>query len=121
MFSENKINKQQPTTQCFVHIFHINIEDLYNKLIDPYFVPDIFFQKSKLVSMKRQTNMADEGNEITLEITADYVFTYAVENSINQPNFKSFTHRCINAHTMFASFIITWNFYWDSVNQVTLF
>ena len=102
---------QQSATRCFVHIFHINIEDLYNKLIDPYFVPNVFFQKSKFVSMKCQTNMADEGNEITLEITADYVFTYTVENTINQANFKSFTHRCINAHTMFASFIITWNFH----------
>ena len=79
MSSENKSNVQQATTQSFVHIFHINIEDLYTKLIDPYFVPDIFFQNSKLVSMKRQTNMADEGNEITLEITADYIFTYRVE------------------------------------------
>ena len=48
MLSENKIKIQQAATQSFVHIFHINIEDLYNKLIDPYFVLDIFFQNSFL-------------------------------------------------------------------------
>lgn len=105
----------------FSHVFNLSLDLLYSIFISPKFLPYVFFNKSELLSMKKNTDMADEGNEITLRIINQYTFTFKVEKTINKKNFKSFTHRCISSSAMFASFIVTFNFFWNSIDKNTLF
>lgn len=105
----------------FSHVFNIPFNVFYSTFIEKNFLPYVVFNKSELISMLRDTDMADEGNEITLRIINQYTFTFKVENKISRPNFKSFTHRCINSPTMFASFIVTFNFFWNSLEKNTVF
>lgn len=104
----------------FSHVYKLSLDLLYSIFISPKFLPYVFFNKSELLSMKKSTDMADEGNEITLRIINQYTFTFKVEKTINKKNFKSFTHRCISSTAMFASFIITFNFFWNSIDKNTL-
>lgn len=106
---------------AFSHVFNIPFDVFYSTFIEKNFLPYVFFNKSELISMSRDTDMADEGNEITLRIINQYTFTFRVENKISRPNFKSFTHRCINSPTMFASFIVIFNFFWNSLEKNTVF
>ena len=105
----------------FSHVFNIPFDVFYYTFIEKNFLPYVFFNKSELISMARDTDMADEGNEITLTIVNQYTVTFKVENKISRPNFKSFTHRCINSPTMFASFIVIFNFFWNSLEKNTVF
>lgn len=106
----------------FSHIYKIPLDVLYNKFISNDFLPFVFFSnKTELVSMKRYTNMADEGNVISLKILDQYTFTFLVENCISNKNFRTFTHRCINSPAMFASYICIFSFFWDSLEHNTIF
>lgn len=105
----------------FSHTFNLSLDLFYSTFISPNFLPYIFFNRTEILSMKKNTNMADEGNEITLKIINQYTFTFRVEKTINKKNFKSFTHRCISSSVMFASFIVTFNFFWNSIDKNTLF
>ena len=105
----------------FSHVFNLSLDLLYSIFISPKFLPYVFFNKSELLSMKKNTDMADEGNEITLRIINQYTFTFRVEKTINKKKFKSFTQRCISSSAMFASYIVTFNFFWNSIDKNTLF
>lgn len=105
----------------FSHVYKVPLDTLYNTFISNDVLPFVFFNKTELVSMKRYTNMADEGNVISLKILDQYTFTFLVENCISNKNFKTFTHRCINSPAMFASYICIFNFFWDSLEHCTIF
>ena len=105
----------------FSHVYKVPLDTLYNTFISNDVLPFVFFNKTELVSMKRYTNMADEGNVISLKILDQYTFTFLVENCISNKNFKTFTHRCINSPAMFASYICIFSFFWDSLEHTTIF
>ena len=105
----------------YIYIFHINIDLLYNTFITQEFLPNIFFNKSKISSIKNNTNLAEEGNEIEIETSINHnKFKIKVINSINTPFYKSFTHDIIEKPTLFAGFTTTFNFFWDSIEQITI-
>ena len=105
----------------YIYIFHINIDLLYNTFITQEFLPNIFFNKSKISSIKNNTNLAEEGNEIEIETSINHnKFKIKVINSINTPFYKSFTHDIIEKPTLFAGFTTTFNFFWDSIEQVSI-
>ena len=45
--------------KTFTYIFQTNIETLYLLFIEPSFFPNIFFNKSKLISMKKNTTITE--------------------------------------------------------------
>ena len=105
----------------YIYIFHINIDLLYNTFITQEFLPNIFFNKSKISSIKNNTNLAEEGNEIEIETSINHnKFKIKVINSINTPFYKSFTHDIIEKPTLFAGFTTTFNFFWDSIEMKIL-
>ena len=114
---QEKHTNEIVSQNSFSHVFNIPFDVFYSTFIEKNFLPYVVFNKSELISMLRDTDMADEGNEITLRIINQYTFTLKVENKISRPNFKSFTHRCINSPTMFASFIVKG---WSVVVQLLL-
>jgi hypothetical protein len=121
--NNNIINELQNEflDNSYNYIFHVNIEILYNLFIAPDFLPNTFFNKSKLTSMKNKTNAAEEGNEIEIESSSNHnKFKMRVLNSINTPYYKSFTHDIIEKPTLFAGFTTTFNFFWDSIEQITI-
>lgn len=120
---ENTLLKNDSDSQenCYVYVFHVNIEFLYNLFISPEFLTDVFFGKSRISSMKYNTNLADEGNEIEIETSGNHnKFKIKVINVINTPFYKSFTHDIIDKPALFAGFTSTFSFYWDSIEQVSI-
>lgn len=118
---QDKKQAKKSGKSSYAHLFHVNIETLYQTFIHPNFLPLVFFKNTKLVSMERNTSMADEGNKITLNLMNKYTFTFLVEKCVNEHEFKSFTHKCIQSPPTFATYTLTFNFYWDSVEKNTAF
>ena len=118
---QDKKQAKKSGKSSYAHVFHVNIETLYQTFIHPNFLPLVFFKNTKLVSMERNTSMADEGNKITLNLMNKYTFTFLVEKCVNEHEFKSFTHKCIQSPPTFATYTLTFNFYWDSVEKNTAF
>ena len=124
-FSQTKGNLLIEDTEFpenkYIYIFHVNLDLLFNIFILPEFLPNIFFNKSKIASMKNNTNFAEEGNEIEIETSVNHnKFKIKVINSINTQFYKSFTHDIIEKPTLFAGFTTTFNFFWDSIEQVSI-
>ncbi len=124
-FSQTKGNLLIEDTEFpenkYIYIFHVNLDLLFNIFILPEFLPNIFFNKSKITSMKNNTNIAEEGNEIEIETSVNHnKFKIKVINSINTQFYKSFTHDIIEKPTLFAGFTTTFNFFWDSIEQVSI-
>ena len=115
------IDNAQFPENTYIYIFHVDIELLFNIFILPEFLPNIFFNKSKILSMKNNTNFAEEGNEIEIETSVNHIkFKIKLINLINTPFYKSFTHDIIEKPTLFAGFTTTFNFFWDSIEQVSI-
>ena len=64
--------------------------------------------------------MSEIGNEIILQ-TGQYTFKLVVKNSKNTPIYKSFTHKVVEKPLLMADFETKFNFYWDSIEQITIF
>ena len=106
--------------KTFTYIFQTNIETLYLLFIEPSFFPNIFFNKSKLQSMKNNTTITEEGNEFEIINNNRYKFKMKVVKSINTSYFKSFTHDLIEKPPLLAGFSATYNFYYDSIQNVSI-
>ena len=126
----NKINESKKQTQShlsnefpkktFTYKFQTNIEKLYLLFIEPSFFPNIYYNKSKIISMKNNTTITEEGNEFEIINFNGYKIKMKVIKSINNIYYKSFTHDLIEKPPLLAGFYATYNFYFDSIENVSI-
>ena len=107
--------------RSFYYIFHSPLDKVYNIFRTPNLHCCIFFQNLSLVSMKRDTSFDESGNEITVELNKKYQYKFIVENVINLPYYKSFTHRSTSHPPSVTDFVNTYGFYWNSTDKSTIF
>lgn len=106
----------------FFYIFRAPIEKVYNIFISPNLLTCTFFQNAKILSMKREeSNLDASGNEVTIIWNNNHQFSFRIDNTINLPYFKMFTHRSIANPSNFAPFEHTFSFFWNSTDKVTVF
>ena len=117
------IQKQSDNHQIYHHVYPLPIDQIYDAMKDPKFISENIFLKSKLISIKDtdENDLDKEGNEIVCEVMGKFEIKLVVENVIKKKDYKSFTHKCISVPPLFASFQLTFHFYWDSVNASTVF
>ncbi len=107
--------------RSFYYIFHSPLDKVYNIFKTPSLHCCIFFQNLSLVSMKRDTSFDESGNEITVELNKKYQYKFVVENVINLPYYKSFTHKSTSHPPSVTDFVNTYGFYWNSTDKSTIF
>ena len=120
------MEERQPETnvdekRSFYYIFHSPLDKVYNIFKTPSLHCCIFFQNLSLISMKRDTSFDESGNEITVELNRKYQYKFVVENVINLPYYKSFTHRSTSHPPSVTDFVNTYGFYWNSTDKSTIF
>ena len=106
--------------KSFTHIFKIHIDTLFETFSQASFLCNTFFNKTKIISISKNQSMCEIGNEITLQ-TGQYTFKLVVKNSENTSIYKSFTHKVVEKPLLMADFESKFNFYWDSIEQITIF
>ena len=107
--------------RSFYYIFHSPLDKVYNIFKTPSLHCCIFFQNLSLISMKKDTSFDESGNEITVELNKKYQYKFVVENVINLPYYKSFTHKSISHPPSVTDFVNTYGFYWNSTDKSTIF
>ena len=107
--------------RSFYYIFHSPLDKVYNIFRTPSLHCCIFFQNLSLISMKKDTSFDESGNEITVELNKKYQYKFVVENVINLPYYKSFTHKSTSHPPSATDFINTYGFYWNSTDKSTIF
>ena len=116
----DKINNNENFKKNFTHIFKVHIDTLYETFSQASFLCNTFFNKTKIISISKTQSMNEIGNEITLQ-SGQYTFKLVVEKSKNTSIYKSFTHKVIEKPLLMAGFETKFNFYWDSIEQITIF
>ena len=106
--------------RSFYYIFHSPLDKVYNIFKTPSLHCCIFFQNLSLLSMKKDT-FDESGNEIAVELNKKYQYKFIVENVINLPYYKSFTHKSISHPPSATDFCNTYGFYWNSTDKSTIF
>ena len=104
--------------RSFYYIFHSPLDKVYNIFKTPSLHCNIFFQNLSLKTMKKDSSLDESGNEITVELNKKYQYKFVVDNVINLPYYKSFTHKSIS-HP--STTINTYGFYWNSTDKSTIF
>ena len=107
--------------RSFYYIFHSPLDKVYNIFKTPSLHCCIFFQNLSLLSMKKDTSFDESGNEITVELNKKYQYKFIVENVINLPYYKSFTHKSTSHPPSVTDFVNTYGFYWNSTDKSTIF
>ena len=107
--------------KSFYYIFHSPLDKVYNIFKTPSLHCCIFFQNLSLISMKRDSSFDESGNEITVEFNKKYQYKFIVENVINLPYYKSFTHKSTSHPPSVTDFANTYGFYWNSTDKSTIF
>jgi hypothetical protein len=107
--------------KSFYYIFHSPLDKVYNIFKTPSLHCCIFFQNLSLISMKRDSSFDESGNEITVEFNKKYQYKFVVENVINLPYYKSFTHKSTSHPPSVTDFVNTYGFYWNSTDKSTIF
>ena len=107
--------------RSFYYIFHSPLDKVYNIFKTPSLHCCIFFQNLSLISMKKDTSFDESGNEITVELNKKYQYKFVVENVINLPYYKSFTHKSTSHPPSATDFVNTYGFYWNSTDKSTIF
>jgi hypothetical protein len=113
-------NNNENFKKIFTHIFKIHIDTLFETFSQPSFLCNTFFNKTKIISISKNQSMSEIGNEIILQ-TGQYTFKLVVKNSENTSIYKSFTHKVVEKPLLMADFESKFNFYWDSIEQITIF
>ena len=119
MEDQQEINIEEK--RSFYYIFHSPLDKLYNIFKTPSLHCNIFFQNLSLISMKKDSSFDESGNEITVELNKKFQYKFLVDNVINLPYYKSFTHKSISHPSTTTDFINTYGFYWNSTDKSTIF
>ena len=105
----------------FYYIFHSPLEKVYNVFKNPSLHFYLFFPKLSLNNIKSNTPLDEVGSEYTLESTSKDKYVFVVENVIDLPYHKSFTHRSISHPPSCPDFSNNFSFYWNSTDKNTIF
>lgn len=111
-------------TECQIseyHIFHDPLDPVYNAFISLNLISTVCKGQVKIESVKRNTTLDDDGNEITFVSINNNSFTFRTENTIKSKYQKSFNLRCIFYPPFLSPFTIFFHFYWDTISEVTVF
>ena len=119
MEDQQEINIEEK--RSFYYIFHSPLDKVYNIFKTPSLHCNIFFQNLSLISMKKDSSFDESGNEITVELNKKFQYKFLVDNVINLPYYKSFTHKSISHPSTTTDFINTYGFYWNSTDKSTIF
>ena len=119
MEDQQEINSEEK--RSFYYIFHSPLDKVYNIFKTPSLHCNIFFQNLSLISMKKDSSFDESGNEIIIELNKKYQYKLVVDNVINLPYYKSFTHKSISHPSSTTDFINTYGFYWNSTDKSTIF
>ena len=119
MEDQQEINIEEK--RSFYYIFHSPLDKVYNIFKTPSLHCYIFVQNLSLISMKKDTSFDESGNEITVELNKKYQYKFIVENVINLPYYKSFTHKSTSHPPSVTDFVNTYGFYWNSTDKSTIF
>ena len=119
MDDQQEINIEEK--RSFYYIFHSPLDKVYNIFKTPSLHCNIFFQNLSLISMKKDSSFDESGNEITVELNKKFQYKFLVDNVINLPYYKSFTHKSISHPSTTTDFINTYGFYWNSTDKSTIF
>ena len=119
MEDQQEINIEEK--HSFYYIFHSPLDKVYNIFKTPSLHCNIFFQNLSLISMKKDSSFDESGNEITVELNKKFQYKFLVDNVINLPYYKSFTHKSISHPSTTTDFINTYGFYWNSTDKSTIF
>ena len=119
MEDQQEINIEEK--RSFYYIFHSPLDKVYNIFKTPSLHCNIFFQNLSLISMKKDSSFDESGNEITVELNKKFQYKFQVDNVINLPYYKSFTHKSISHPSTTTDFINTYGFYWNSTDKSTIF
>lgn len=119
---KNNKQKSSPNHQVYHHFFPVSLNTLYNLIKDPNFISENIFQKSKIISIKEteESDYDKPGNEIECEVMGKFEIKLVVENVIEEETYRSFTHKCISVPPLFASFSLSYHFYYDSIKNGTV-
>ncbi len=131
-------NVQEPSKPSFYHIFHSPVDKVYNVFTNPSLFTKIFFQNKASIHLYKINNSSNNNNdniinyngELNNNISLDYVgaefsfiyegrteYKFIVENVINLPYYKSFTHKNLSSKNILNTF----GFLWDSADKTTIF
>ena len=105
----------------FSHIFNDNLERIYEGFKR---ANSLAVEFKKLISNLKfhKGNDLDEINaEFSLCYKNYYHFNFIVENVIQTPFFRSIVHKTISIDELPIIMTFTYNFYWDSINNKTIF
>ena len=116
-----EIDSNSSSKQSFYYIFHSPLDKVYNIFRTPNLFTSTFFQNIKIISMKRETTLDDTGNEFNIIWNNSLQYNFKVDNTVNLPYFKSFTHKSLNNPPSTSDFINTFSFFWNSTDKVTIF
>ena len=119
MEDQQEINIEEK--RSFYYIFHSPLDKVYNIFKTPSLHCNIFFQNLSLISMKKDSSFDESGNEITVELNKKFQYRFLVDNVINLPYYKSFTHKSVSHPSTTTDFINTYGFYWNSTDKSTIF
>ncbi len=72
-----------------------------------------FFEKVKIQSIIPESCFDELNTIISIIYNNNLNYTFKVENVINLPYFKSFTHKSINNPPFFSDFKNTFNLFWN--------
>ena len=116
-----KLDLTYNAKQSFYFIYHCPLEIVYKTFADTNVikVPSL-----EIVSMKRPNPLDDAGNEVCIKFLIKertYVYSFRIENVVDQPHFKSFTHRSISNPCDCSDFILNYSFLWNSTDKTTIF
>ena len=118
---ENQQEANVDEKRSFYYIFHSPLDKVYNIFKTPSLHCNIFFQNLSLISMKKDSSFDESGNEITVELNKKFQYKFLVDNVINLPYYKSFTHKSVSHPSTTTDFINTYGFYWNSTDKSTIF
>ena len=104
----------------FFQLFHIYINDLWDYFRSSSFVPSYFYEKCRIINFQDLDNSVRENDLLELQLQEQGLnFKIKIENIIDTPNYKSFTHKSLEVPDGFSSFLINISLYLCTVHQYT--
>ena len=116
-----KENINADDNNSFYYIFHSPLDIVYNIFKTPSLHFYVLLPNLSLTAIKSDTPLDEVGTKYTIESCKKEKYVFIVENTINLPYHKSFTHKAINHPESCPDFSNIFEFYWNSTDKSTIF
>ena len=118
--SKGKELIDEETQFNFFNYFYVHINDLWNYFINSSFVSSNFYENCEIINIKNLENTIKENDILELKFKdRSQNVKIKIEDIIDTPNYKSFTHKYIDIPENISPFSIIISFYLSSVHQFT--